>query len=52
MASRTASLTRISPPWAAAASRTAIATLRPNRSSPRRTDLPTWIPMRTRIPLG
>ena len=34
------------------ATRAAIATLRPNRSSPRRTDLPTWMPMRTRMPLG
>ena len=36
----------------APATRAAIATLRPNRSSPRRTDLPTWMPMRTRMPLG
>ena len=34
------------------ATRAAIATLRPNRSSPRRTDLPMWMPIRTRMPLG
>src|SRR4051794_21867872 len=48
-ASRTTSLTRISPPSAWLATRAAIATLRPNRSSPRRTDLPIWMPMRTRM---
>ena len=48
-ASRTGWLTRTWPPTASAATRAAIATLRPNRSSPRRTERPIWMPIRTRI---